>query len=232
MPRLGRAVAVGLPHHLTQRGNNRQDVFFTVNDRRLYLALLAANAARFRLRLWGWCLMTNHVHLVVVPETPQALATTVGRTHFEYARAINRLHGRSGHLWQGRFFSCPLDGEHALAALVYVERNPVRARLSRRAWTWPWSSAAAHVGEGGAEASEMLFADDSPAAKVGPEEWRRLLERPEDRELTARLRGSTRTGRPLGTDSFVSKIEAWLGRRLRALPSGRPRKTARSAEKE
>jgi putative transposase len=232
MPRLGRAVAVGLPHHLTQRGNNRQDVFFTADDRRLYLGLLAANAARFRLRLWGWCLMTNHVHLVAVPETPEALAAAVGRTHFEYARAINRLHGRSGHLWQGRFFSCALDGEHARAALVYVERNPVRARLARRAWAWPWSSAAAHVGDGGAEADGPLAADDSPAARLGPAAWRELLVRPEDAALTAQLRGSTRTGRPLGTDSFVSKLEAFLGRRLRALPSGRPRKTARETKKE
>ncbi len=118
MPRLARAVAVGVPHHLTQRGNNRQDVFFTTDDRRLYLELLAANAARFGLRVWGWCLMTNHVHLVVVPKSPEAFAAAVGRTHFAYARAINRLHGRSGHLWQGRFYSCPLDGEHHLAALV------------------------------------------------------------------------------------------------------------------
>ncbi len=92
----------------------------------------------------GYCLMPNHVHLVALPHTADALAKAVGRTHFLYSQYINRLHGRSGHLWQGRFFSCALDETHCWAALCYVERNPVRARLAKRAWEYPWSSAEAH----------------------------------------------------------------------------------------
>ena len=127
----------GCVHHVTQRGNNRQDVFFVDDDRRVYLELLAQQAPRFGLSVQGYCLMTNHVHL---------LAKTLGRTHFLYTQYVNRLHGRSGHLWQNRFYSCALDEPQQWAALGYVERNPVRARLVRLAWRYEWSSAAAHCG--------------------------------------------------------------------------------------
>ncbi len=130
---------------MTQRGNNRQDVFFVDDDRRAYLDVLGEQAERFGLRVLGYCLMTNHVHLIVAPEREESLAKAVGRTHWLYTQAVNRLHGRSGHLWQNRFHSCPLDAAHTWAALRYVDRNPVRARLVRRAWRYEWSSAAAHV---------------------------------------------------------------------------------------
>jgi len=144
MPRIARIVIPGCPHHITQRGNNRQDVFFVDDDRQRYLAILAAQAERFGLTVQGYCLMTNHVHLIATPREPESLAKAVGRTHWLYTQYVNRLHGRSGHLWQNRFYSCALDEPHFYAAMIYVERNPVRARLVRRAWRYPWSSAAAH----------------------------------------------------------------------------------------
>ena len=221
MPRLARVVAPGVPHHVTQRGNNRQDVFFVDDDRRAYLDVLAEQAERFELRVLGYCLMTNHVHLVVVPEREESLAKAVGRTHWLYTQAVNRLHGRSGHLWQNRFHSCPLDPAHTWAALRYVERNPVRARLVRRAWRYEWSSAGAHVD--GADASGLL--DMVAWGQVcGGADWREELTRADDPAALGMMRMGTRTGRPLGSDSFMSKLESTLGRRLRALPIGRPRK--------
>jgi len=123
-------VIPGLPHHVTQRGNNRQDVFFTDADREYYIELLGRQCEKFGLVIDGYCLMTNHVHLVATPRAADSLAKGVGRTNLYYTRYINRLHGRCGHLWQDRFFSCPLDDEYFWTALIYVERNPVRAGLA------------------------------------------------------------------------------------------------------
>ena len=134
MPRLARIVIPGAAHHVVQRGNNRQDVFFVDDDRRAYLALPAEYSRRYDVRVLGWCLMSNHVHLIVRPGKADSLAKGIGRTHFRYAQYINRLHGRSGHLWEGRFHTCALDEEHFRTAMRYVEQNPVRARIKRRPW--------------------------------------------------------------------------------------------------
>ena len=145
MPRTARIVIPGLPHHVTQRGNNRQDVFFSDADRKVYLELLGQQCETFGLAIDGYCLMTNHIHLIATPRDEGSLAKAVGRTNLYYTRYINRLHGRSGHLWQDRFFSCPLDDQYFWTAMIYVERNPVRANLVRKPWRCPWSSATAHV---------------------------------------------------------------------------------------
>ena len=166
--------------------------------------------------------MDNHVHLVAVPAGDQSLAKAVGRTNLHYTRTINRLHGRSGHLWQDRFFSCPLDEEHFWSAVVYVERNPVRAKLVRSAWLYPWSSAGAHVK--GVDATGLL---DLVAwgRRVGKDsDWRAELRKAQDPEMVDRLRHGSNRSRPLGSDSWVSKLEALLNRRLRPNPRGRPRK--------
>jgi len=221
MPRVARVVIPGLPHHVTQRGNNRQEVFFTDDDRHVYLSLLGKQARRFGMRVEAYCLMTNHVHLVVVPTAEAALAAAVGRTHFLYTQFINRLHGRSGHLWQNRFFSCPTDDAHAYAAYCYVERNPVRARLVRTPWRYAWSSAAAHCA--GSDPLGLLDLEGW-RERVGEVDWREQLQDLSVEEVEEPLRRHTSTGRPLAGDSLLSKLEHQLNRRLRPLPIGRPRK--------
>ena len=224
MPRSSRVVIEGCAHHVTQRGNNRQDVFFVDDDRRTFLDLLAEAAERFDLTVDGYCLMTNHVHLVVTPEKHDSLANALKRTNQLYAQYVNRFHGRSGHLWQDRFFSCPLDETHRWCALVYIERNPVRARLCRKAWRWPWSSAAAHCGSG----DQAGFLDLSGWQKqMDAVRWRDLLTRTDDEQQLARFRLCTSRGRPLGSDKFVAKLETLIGRRLRPLPRGRPVKNSK-----
>jgi len=146
MPRQPRTVIAQCTHHVTQRGNNRQDVFFVEADRRAYLAYLREAAIRFSLRVHAYCLMTNHIHLVVEPLEEPSLANVLKRTSQLYAQYVNRMHGRTGHFWQDRFFSCPLDDMHLWRTLAYVERNPVRAHLCSKAWEWRWSNAAAHCG--------------------------------------------------------------------------------------
>lgn len=188
-------------------------------DRGTYLRLLKTHAERFGMTVYGYCLMTNHVHLIVVPHNEQTLAKAVGRTHYDFTRYINRLHARSGHLWQNRFFSCPLDDEHYWSAMRYIERNPVRAKMVRRAWRYDWSSAGAHVT--GHDTSELLDLSEWRRKKER-QDWAKQLTEPQDDETLSRIRSSLRTGRPLGSDAFVSKVERFLGRRLRAAIVGRP----------
>ncbi|MGB2824039.1 MAG: transposase [Phycisphaerae bacterium] len=224
MPRFARVVLPGCVHHVTQRGNNRQDVFFVDDDRRAYLGLLRQEADRHGLRVLGYCLMTNHVHLIAVPRAGDSLARAVGRTHFRYTQYVNRLHGRSGHLWQNRFHSCVLDEPHYWEAMKYIERNAVRARLVRRAWRYAWSSAEAHCD--GRDRSGVLDMSAWQRDAAGLD-WRAALTQPQDEKVIASLRLCTSRGRPLASDSFVSKLEKRIGRRLRPLPIGRPPKKKR-----
>ena len=222
MPRVARIVAPACPHHVTQRGNNQQDVFFVDDDYRLYLDILKRQCELYGMSVLGYCLMTNHVHLIGVPHEEQSLAKAVGRTNWLYAQAINRLHGRSGHLWQSRFYSCVMDDDHTWAALAYVERNPVRAGVVRRAWNYTWSSAAAHCGK--RDRAKLLDLAEWQSRLEG-RSWQETLAAHANAELLGRLRLHTHRGRPLGSDSFISKLERAVGRRLRPLHVGRPRKT-------
>ena len=219
MPRVARIVIPGLEHHVTQRGNNRQDIFFVDDDRRVYLALLKENCAKHGLILISYCLMSNHVHFAGIPQRADSLAKAIGRTNYQYSQYVNRMHGRSGHLWQNRFHSCVLDQPHLASTLLYVERNPVRAKIVRHACDYKWSSAAAHVG--GQDATGLL---DLAAwqKRHDPSVWRELLQRPQDDDTLSDIRHTTHTGRPLATDSSLSKLEHLIGKRLRALPVGRP----------
>ena len=211
---------MGVPHHVTQRGNGRQDVFFTDRDREVYLDRLFDHAVRYSLRVWGYCLMSNHVHFVAVPESERSLACVFGRTHADYARYANVVQGSCGHLWQARFYSCALDAEHAWRALAYVERNPVRAGLAERAEEYRWCTAAAHCQ--GFDVEGRLDLEEWGASYNG-ERWRRVLQTGVAEEAFGeRVREATRRGNPLGDAAFVDRIGRDLGRDLRVRPPGRP----------
>src|SRR3990172_2440139 len=221
MPRLARTVVAGCAHHITQRGNNRQDVFFVDDDRRVYLEMLREQAEKCGLDIVGYCLLGNHMHIVAIPQAEDSLAKALGRAHFRYTQYINRFHKRCGHLWQGRFYSCALDERHFWLAMRYVELNPVRAKICRKAWRYEWSSAAVHVD--GKARSELLDLSRW-YGMISDEQWRKELNAGIDETELGRLRVNTHTGRPLGSDSFLSKLEKLLGRRVRPLPVGRPTK--------
>ncbi len=146
MLRTARIVISGAAHHATQRGNNKQVVFLDDEDRLKYLGLLRHYSVEFHLRIVAYCLMTNHIHLVAVPGFKTSLADAIGRTHQQYTSYFHDKHNLSGHLWQSRFFSCPMDTAYAMNAVAYVELNPVRAGMVAEPWSYAWSSAASHVG--------------------------------------------------------------------------------------
>jgi putative transposase len=215
---------VDIPHHVTQRGNGRQDVFFTDRDREVYLGAFFDYAARYRLRVWDYCLMSNHVHFVVVPERERSLARVFGRTHSDYARYANLAPRSCGHFWQARFYSCALDEGHAWQALAYVERNPVRAALVDKAEEYPWSTAAAHCLEDPLEGRLVL---EEWRRQFTGERWREALRiGVREEALEERIREATRRGYPLGSEAFVERIGRALGRDLRPRPPGRPSKQA------
>ena len=228
MPRIARVVAVGAPHHVTQRGNARQPVFFCDHDRRRYLAYLAEWNQRCGVQLLGYCLMPNHVHLVVVPETAQSLAKAIGRTHYLYTRYVNHCRQRSGHLWQNRYFSTVLDRDHLVVALRYVDLNPVRAGLGGRAGDYPWSSAGAHIS--GCDRSGLLdMATWRELCPLG--DWGQALGVPQQSGDVSRLREATHSGRPCGSEAFVEELEGRLGRRLKPQQGGRPPSSTRDSHR-
>ena len=146
MPRLARTVCARVPHHITQRGNRREEVFFTDDDRHAYLAWLKDYAEKYEVHILAYCLMTNHMHLIAVPASEDGLEKVLKPLHMRYAQRVNRTRGWKGHLWQGRYISSALDEDYLWAAVGYVERNPVRARLVRKAENYRLSSASAHCG--------------------------------------------------------------------------------------
>jgi putative transposase len=220
MPRLARVVLPGLAHHLLQRGNRRQAVFFHAEDRHAYLTWLAEASRRFGFQVWAYCLMTNHVHLVAVPETVSALGRGMAYVHRHYAHRINRRMGWTGHLWQARFGSSPMDARYSLAAVRYVEQNPVRAGLVASAWDYPWSSAAYHVGLRSHD--PVVEGDEALRADIG--DWRVFLEGPVSAPELRVFRAETPACRPVGSVEFVERLEAAQGVPLRRQPAGRPRK--------
>jgi len=217
MARLARIAVPGIPYHVTQRGNRRQPVFFQEADYRTYLQLLHAQSLRWGLQVWAYCLMTNHVHLLVVPDQEQSLARGVGETHQRYTRYINFREGWRGYLWQGRFGSVALDERHLVAAVRYVERNPIAAGLVTQAADYPWSSARAHV----TGTPDPVLTAHFLTEQI--RDWAAFLTDDADDALGPRLTRHAAVGRPLGSAAFLERLEAQVGYSLQPRRPGRPK---------
>jgi putative transposase len=209
MARIARVVARGMPHHITQRGNRRQTTFFSEGDYRTYMALMGEWCARHGVEIWCYCLMPNHVHLIAVPPSEEALRLAIGEAHRRYTRGVNFREGWRGHLWQGRFASFPMDERYLLAAARYVELNPVRARIVTKPEDYPWSSARAH-----------LQGVDDKLVRVTPllgivKDWAGFISSSAHEDEMNAIRQHESTGRPLGSEAFVERLERQIGRTLR-----------------
>ena len=214
MARMGRVVCPGLPHHITQRGNRRQQTFFNDGDYRFYLYLMREWSSRCGLSVWAYCLMPNHVHLIVVPTSEDGLRRGIGEAHRRYTERVNRREGWTGHLWQGRFSSFVMDEPYLMAAARYVEMNPVRVGLVAQPEGWPWSSACAHVAGRPDALARFDWLGERTAGWVCS--WREYLLRTDEiaTSIGRELRRHESTGRPLGDKGFVTKMERALGRSL------------------
>ena len=212
MPRRRRVVIPQFPHHVTQRGNNRRDVFYADSDREVYLNLLRKYCAEFRVDVLGYCLLTNHIHALVVPASASGLAKAFGRTHNDYARWLHIRRRESGHLWQNRFYSCPVEKCYLWAVLAYIERNPVRAGLAVQCQDWRWSSASTHLDL--AEHAEWLELD-LWAENWTSAQWQvALKEGLAEEQWGRRLQEATSAGRPFGESTFIEACEQHSGLHL------------------
>ena len=220
MPRLGRTVIAHVPHHITQRGNRREDIFFTDEDRETYLAWLKDYTQRHDVAILAYCLMSNHIHLVAVPGTEEALQAVLKPLHMRYAQRLNRQRGWKGHVWQGRYFSSPLDRAYLWACLRYVERNPVRARMVRKAENYRWSSAQAHCN---LRDDDVLTANPAWVKQLRQvDDWSRWLAQGDAPEELAVIRRHVEKGLPCGAKTFIETLERLAGRDLHYRPQGRP----------
>jgi len=219
MPRVARHVFPSIPHHITQRGNRREDVFFCDDDKQLYLEWLTDYCLKHQVTILSYCLMDNHIHLILIPETEDGLQKVLKPLHMRYAQYINKQHGWTGHLWQGRFFSSALDEAHTHAAIRYVERNPGEAGMVEQAQAYVWSSAAHHCG---LVDNDALFNRANSVVGVSTEKWSEWLATAENKAITAVLERNIDKGLPCGSDSFIDRLEKLTKRSLRYRPQGRP----------
>jgi len=198
MPRIARIVGIGLPHHLTQRGNYGQEIFLTTEDRQQYLLWVEEYSQRYGVSILAYCLMCNHVHFIVIPQQADSLAKTFNFAHMCYAQYLNKKLNRRGHLWQGRFYSCVLDERHLFAAARYIERNPVRAGLVEKAWQWPWSSALSHISANNQKPQLISLANLFNFIEITPQAWQEYLDSFENPTFLKEIRKHTSNGRPIG----------------------------------
>ena len=219
MARLARSTVIGYPHQVTQRGNYEQIVFEEETDYQRYLLWVRECSTRYSMEIWAYCLMPNHVHFVCVPKADGGLAHTFNTLHMRYAQYFHGKKGLTGHLWKGRFLSCMLDDRSVFEEVRFIENDPVRAGLVNRAEDYPWSSARHHL----LGVTDIVIKDGC-FLKGSIQDWRAYLEGKGDLPVLSRIWQSLKTGRPAGDESFVKGLEEILGRRLIALPRGRPRK--------
>lgn len=214
MARTARVVIPDYPHHIIQRGNRRQKVFFSDEDKKAYIDLLRKCATKAGISFWAYCIMDNHVHLIAVPENEDSLAEGMGETHKNYTRMINFRQGWRGYLWQGRFISYPLDEQYLYAAVRYVERNPVRAGLVKKAEDYPFSSAKAHA----LKQEDILLSDNFMLSEI--EDWSLYLAQEDESSHVNLFKQCAHTGRPLGDEKFIIKLEELTGKTLRRKKPG------------
>lgn len=199
MPRTARIIVPGMPHHVTQRGNQRQRVFFEPADYRAWLQIAAAAFPAHGVEIWAYCLMPNHTHLIATPSDETGLARAMAVLNATYARRVHARRSLSGHLWQGRYASFPMDGSYLYRCVRYVGLNPVRAGLVAKASEWPWSSVRAHLGG----ACDPLLTRGPVAELLGSDAAWAFGESRKDESVWAELRRASIDGRPLGSSDWI-----------------------------
>ena len=220
MPRDARVIVLGVPYHVTQRGNYRQVVFDDDSDKEKYMEFFMLYKEEFGVKLYAWCLMSNHVHFIVEPSTENGLAELFKFTHMRYSQYFNRKRGAFGHLWQGRFFSCALDNDYLYEAIRYVELNPLRAGMISKIDAYKWSSTKERLkinskGKGQLDSIEQYLQID---------DWKEYLKEKGDEDFLNNIRNKTKLGKPLGDTKFIKRMEKLSGKEFTFRKSGRPKK--------
>ncbi len=218
MPRVKRLVVPGVPHHVTQRGNQGQQVFFDEKDGQHYIDDLKDYAARAETKILAFCLMPNHIHLILEPAHEDGLRAALAPVHHRHAMRLNKRDAGGGHIWQGRFHSNAMDESSTFAVKRYVELNPVRSNLVNKPEAWRWSSAKHHLG---LEHLDFI----SPSQFDWPvDKWRAFLAEGISEQELAYIRKTEMSHRVMGNDKFIDQLERQTGLNLRPAKRGRPPK--------
>jgi len=218
MARRPRIVIPGLVHHITQRGNHQQITFYSPHDQNVFLDLCAKYIDKYRIRLISYTLMSNHVHLALVPGSKNSLADGMGQLFHDFAIWQNIQQKNTGHLWQDRFYSAPVEEDRIGGVLGYIELNPVRAGMVKHSWEWNWSSARAHVT--GTDPSGLLDMEFWKK-RFKSDEWKAYLEKTtKDKTEADSIRYATKKGLFLGSEETAVRLERELGIQLRPKKRG------------
>ncbi|WP_024955494.1 transposase [Sulfurospirillum arcachonense] len=216
MARIKRIVIPNIPHHVTQRGVRSMNIFFKDEDYTYYKQLLLSQCQLYDLEVISYCLMTNHIHLIVIPKSRESLSKAIGETHRLYTRKINFEQKVKGHLFQERFYSTPLDAEHLLHALRYVEQNPVKAYMVKYAWDYKYSSARHRLD---LKKENELLSDYEAIDNIT--NYKEFLQQ---NIQTKFIQEKTRTGKPCGNEEFYDKIQLLTGVDYKKKKTGPKRK--------
>jgi len=220
MPRIARIVVKEYPHHIIQRGNNRQDVFFDDKDKKYYLDMLNKYSKECECKINAYCLMNNHIHILMVPQQDNSLAKTMQKVSLKYTQYINKKFKRTGRLWECRFHSAVVDSESYLWTVCrYIERNPVRAKMVEKPRDYIWSSARFQVTDNKSGFLEPVWKDP-----VERQEYEKFLNASGKKEENDMVKKRTYAGKPIGSEKFTEKIVEMLGIVINPRPKGRPRK--------
>jgi putative transposase len=219
MSRIARIVGAGYPHHIVQRGNNRENIFLDRMDYEKYLFLLTKYSEEKEVSILAYCLMPNHVHLLVTPSREETLARMMQGVTLCYTQHFNRKTGRTGRLWECRYYSAVIDRDSYLWTVSkYIENNPVRTGISERPEDYPYSSARAHVfGRDDRLLNEPLFDKNELS------EYKKIMKLQEDKKILEEIRKQTKLGKPLGDEGFLETLSDRIGLNLSFKPRGRPR---------
>lgn len=223
MARSARLVVPDCPHHIVHRGHNREPVFLGEEDYRHYLQSLFELKQMFRCRLYAYCLMPNHVHLLIDPGAdPKNLSLLMKHVAGRQARYYNQLHGRRGPVWEGRYRSSPVAPPYVLPCSRYIELNPMRAYLAEQPQDYAWSSYRSHLGIDGYPLDR--YSEHATYFVNDPASYRRYVISPSSHSELTFLRDAIHGNRITGDESFGREIARKLGLRVRHRRRGRPRK--------
>ena len=235
MPRMARIVVPNTPHHIVQRGHNKQTVFSSCEDYQFYLENLFEWKEKLHCTVYAWCLMTNHIHLIINPgEDTESLGKLMKRLAGKQTRFVNRLENRTGSLWEGRYKSSPIDtGAYLLACCRYVELNPVRAGMVAKPEEYKWSSYLAKVnqkphGHLDFDGCYLNLAKTDTQRRARYKEWVELGIPANELNF---IRETSKHGHPVGREKFANEIEQRLGVRISLNKPGRPRKESKQMSK-
>jgi putative transposase len=218
MPRIPRGLTKGFYYHIINRGNDKKIVFRKAYDYSAFLDLVLTAKERYPVKLIAYCLMPNHFHFVLSPEEENSLSAWMQWLMTSHVRRYHRHYESSGHVWQGRFKSFPIQGDnHLLVVMRYVEGNPVRAGLKSSARDWKWSSHLERTGK-----TPRILTDE--ISLVLPESWTAYVDQPWSEKDLEQVRESVNRQAPFGSSQWQSATSLKMGLESTIRPRGRPKK--------